>query len=934
MSDDWMLLIVRASVLLLVSGCGVLLLMRWRPLLNPRWHRLAWGVVLIQGVMLFPCSWNVKLPTWLSAPLVSQSLSETPAWRFAPTEVPVLPRDIPPAVTVPVSADATQFTTPLIPDAGARPADAGVRPADAEVTAGAAPVSSPMRGSPSAVVDEFAEEAVAVAAVGSGSDTRRESTSGSASFGSDPAVAVGWLFRELTLVPWYVFLMVVWACGLLVMIGALMRDYILLNRALSRCRAARGSLAGELQDLCLELGLSHPVRLELHPQLGPFLCWTPRGHRVVVPHRLWNRLSAGERTAVLHHELCHLRRGDLWKSLLARLVVALHWFNPFAWISAARFDESAEWSCDTWMADEAPGRVTQLANALLAAAQAGEKSPMLALSATGGPLFRRVRRLVALKSEGDPLMQKCVWAGLLVMFAVVGGVRIQFTPTVEQSAGALVAAENAAPPEGAAETHATPAEPPTSPLAEIASRIVVGDNENLQKFVALIQSPMGEIVMADRAAVQAQNAESIIDPASLWEQFLERYFDCSGKSWTVRPEKGAAITEYLSAVKTGVEDEKATGAVFREVAEAIDEKPEAERSEVALLLRRFLQHEAAAAVVCQDELRARLHPGINELAELFEEYLVRTRQGGYLIRPARRLLVERRLAFASQISSVLQRFEKELAAWADDLVKDDDVHRQFAGILARPEFARYVVFSHISEESQLDDEALESLFAQLEEATSDTAAGLRLNLESEDFKALQEIVQRFVSVWENRQSLAEPLHRLADGIEESDELHGRLKAFLKTDVALMLVAHEMDYRPVPADTAAREWLTAIVTLDPAGRYEIASESTQDVKNLAEEYFRQFRDLRRRGRLIDEAAVRPADSNLRAAMQSLVGKLLLAELVEQSAERPEVDGLQLWFAEHFEETSDGLVLRDWAGDVVVEVIAQAAEVEKEFSKSDF
>jgi len=48
MSDHGMFLIARASVLLLVSGAGVLLLTHWRPLRNPRWHRLAWGMVLVQ----------------------------------------------------------------------------------------------------------------------------------------------------------------------------------------------------------------------------------------------------------------------------------------------------------------------------------------------------------------------------------------------------------------------------------------------------------------------------------------------------------------------------------------------------------------------------------------------------------------------------------------------------------------------------------------------------------------------------------------------------------------------------------------------------------------------------------------------------------------------------------------------------------------------
>ncbi len=77
----------------------------------------------------------------------------------------------------------------------------------------------------------------------------------------------------------------------------------------------------------------------------------------MVPVRLWNRLTRDERIAVLHHELCHLRRGDLWKALIARIVVALHWFNPVAWFSARRFDESAEWLViPGWRPNRPPAR--------------------------------------------------------------------------------------------------------------------------------------------------------------------------------------------------------------------------------------------------------------------------------------------------------------------------------------------------------------------------------------------------------------------------------------------------------------------------------------------------------------------------------------------------------------------------------------------------
>ena len=148
--------------------------------------------------------------------------------------------------------------------------------------------------------------------------------------------------------------------GVVGLVGFGMLNYVVLNVALLKTRPARRSWAKELQELCLELQLNHSIALEVHPALGPLICWTPAGHKIVVPIGLWSEVTSDECIAVLHHELSHLRRGDLWKSLLARLVLALHWFNPLAWISARRFDESAEWACDALMASERPTRVTQI----------------------------------------------------------------------------------------------------------------------------------------------------------------------------------------------------------------------------------------------------------------------------------------------------------------------------------------------------------------------------------------------------------------------------------------------------------------------------------------------------------------------------------------------------------------------------------------------
>lgn len=50
--------------------------------------------------------------------------------------------------------------------------------------------------------------------------------------------------------------------------------------------------------------------------------------------------------AVLLHETAHVRRGDVAFFILVRLVSAIHWFNPFVWLAAARLRAESERAAD------------------------------------------------------------------------------------------------------------------------------------------------------------------------------------------------------------------------------------------------------------------------------------------------------------------------------------------------------------------------------------------------------------------------------------------------------------------------------------------------------------------------------------------------------------------------------------------------------------
>jgi beta-lactamase regulating signal transducer with metallopeptidase domain len=182
--------------------------------------------------------------------------------------------------------------------------------------------------------------------------------------------------------------------------------------------------AAELQDICDELSIRHPITLHLTQRLGPALCLVPCGYRLLVPQAVWQRLSTQQRRAILRHELAHYVRGDLWKSFLARLLAWPQWFNPLAWLAVRNFEEAAEWACDDAVVAALGEARFDYLRALLELGQSNLSTPTLHAAIHGGSLQCRVRRLLSPTGK-DSVMKKLVVIAAALALAAGGFARIR-----------------------------------------------------------------------------------------------------------------------------------------------------------------------------------------------------------------------------------------------------------------------------------------------------------------------------------------------------------------------------------------------------------------------------------------------------------------------------------------------------------------------------
>ncbi|CAN5477077.1 hypothetical protein BH23BAC4_BH23BAC4_09300 [soil metagenome] len=103
-----------------------------------------------------------------------------------------------------------------------------------------------------------------------------------------------------------------------------------------------------LERLTAEMEIDRPVRLIKSNRIAVPAVWGNLEPVVVLPvdATAW---PAIRREAVLAHELAHLARRDAFTQWIAQCAVALHWFNPLAWMAYRRSMLEREHACDDWV---------------------------------------------------------------------------------------------------------------------------------------------------------------------------------------------------------------------------------------------------------------------------------------------------------------------------------------------------------------------------------------------------------------------------------------------------------------------------------------------------------------------------------------------------------------------------------------------------------
>ena len=141
-----------------------------------------------------------------------------------------------------------------------------------------------------------------------------------------------------------------WATlGLFWLTGQLMRQQVFQNRVMRRTRLCTTPLQRRADHIASSIGLTQPfeVRQFRHAEddQGAFVTGL-LNPIIVLPCTFEDDYSYAEQDMTLLHELCHIKRRDLWASFGVLILRTIQWPNPFAHVAFEAFKADQEASCD------------------------------------------------------------------------------------------------------------------------------------------------------------------------------------------------------------------------------------------------------------------------------------------------------------------------------------------------------------------------------------------------------------------------------------------------------------------------------------------------------------------------------------------------------------------------------------------------------------
>lgn len=282
------------------------------------------------------------------------------------------------------------------------------------------------------------------------------------------------LFRISSLentLPW---LVVAWACGVVILSVRMIGGWLIVRNDVSNGNPLRETWTTRVNQLADQVHLARSIRWieSCQVRVPQALGWLKPV--ILLPGSLFTALTPAEIECLLLHELIHLRRHDFLVNLLQCLIETLFFYHPgVCWLSR-RIRLERELACDAAVVALTADKLT-FSRALLSLAEQTQL-PSPALAATGSDLTTRIHALLGLKRAGSGsgiVLWLCL-AVCMLAFGLMSQANLASQQGEKSPAEATVHSRNAAPPIERFVTDGVPVPDLSGKVVDTAGKPVAG----------------------------------------------------------------------------------------------------------------------------------------------------------------------------------------------------------------------------------------------------------------------------------------------------------------------------------------------------------------------------------------------------------------------------------------------------------------------------
>lgn len=237
---------------------------------------------------------------------------------------------------------------------------------------------------------------------------------------------------------WFAVIAGIWLAGCLFVLARLAVSGLSLRRmAAASSPVLTARMAAAASDASAALQLRRPVRLLLGAESAMPMAWGLRRPTVLLPCTAEN-WTAEKLSAVLLHELAHIRRCDPLLQVVLQLGCAMYWWHPLYWLAAWRVHVERERACDDIVL--ARGFVpSEYARQLIdVVAHVRRPRPLAAAGiamASSHRIENRIRSILDESRDRRPLSIGQACCGIVVAFSVCIPLAMATDATVPNGAG-------------------------------------------------------------------------------------------------------------------------------------------------------------------------------------------------------------------------------------------------------------------------------------------------------------------------------------------------------------------------------------------------------------------------------------------------------------------------------------------------------------------